>query len=180
MNTMEFSTIASAIQAAYPNHTVMPDRQSKEVWYTMLNDLEYKVCLTAIKQIISTSKFPPSIADIREKCTTLTCIQVKDWGDAWQDVLDAIRFSGMYQENEAIARLDDMTAKCVKRLGYQNLCTSENIVADRANFRMIYEQEAKRTNTYNQLQQNVKYNMAELTNKVTNKLIQNKEEQNGQ
>ena len=39
--------------------------------------------------------------------------------------------------------MDAITRKCVRRLGFQSLCTSENITADRANFRMIYEQEQK-------------------------------------
>jgi vacuolar-type H+-ATPase subunit E/Vma4 len=55
------------------------------------------------------------------------------------------------QEPEALQSLDEITRKCVKRLGFQNLCTSENITADRANFRMIYEQESQRTKANNQL-----------------------------
>ena len=48
-------------------------------------------------------------------------------------------------------RLDDITRKCVKRLGFQNLCTSENVIADRANFRMAYEQEQKAEKEIRQL-----------------------------
>lgn len=47
--------------------------------------------------------------------------------------------------------MDAITRKCVKRLGFQNLCVSENITADRANFRMIYEQEQKAQKELRQL-----------------------------
>lgn len=47
--------------------------------------------------------------------------------------------------------MDAITRQCVKRLGFQNLCTSENITADRANFRMIYEQEQKAQKELRQL-----------------------------
>ena len=39
---------------------------------------------------------------------------------------------------------DPITRQCVERLGFKQICMSENISADRANFRMIYEQLAER------------------------------------
>ena len=39
----------------------------------------------------------------------------------------------------------------VRRMGYIDLCRSENPVADRANFRMIFEQIAEREQKQNQL-----------------------------
>ena len=35
--------------------------------------------------------------------------------------------------------LDEVTREAVKRLGFQNICLSENIVADRARFAEIYQ-----------------------------------------
>ena len=57
----------------------------------------------------------------------------------------------MYREQEALEQLDEITQKCVRRLGFQSLCTSENETADRANFRMIYEQEQRSQMTFRQL-----------------------------
>ena len=34
---------------------------------------------------------------------------------------------------------DEVTREAVKRLGFQNICLSENIVADRARFAEIYQ-----------------------------------------
>lgn len=150
MNAQEFSTIAMAIRSAWPNANLMLDDKAKDVWYTMLADLDYNACLVAIKEHMSTCRFAPSIAELRERCSNVTCAPVQSWGDAWEDVISAIRFCGMYREEEALQRMDAITRKCVKRLGFQNLCTSENITADRANFRMIYEQEQK---TQKELQQ---------------------------
>ncbi len=150
MNAQEFSTIAMAIRSAWPNANLMLDDKAKDVWYTMLADLDYNACLVAIKEHMSTCRFAPSIAELRERCSNVTSVPVQSWGDAWEDVISAIRFCGMYREEEALQRMDAITRKCVKRLGFQNLCTSENITADRANFRMIYEQEQK---TQKELQQ---------------------------
>lgn len=150
MNAQEFSTIAMAIRSAWPNANLMLDDKAKDVWYTMLADLDYNACLVAIKEHMSTCRFAPSIAELRERCSNVTSVPVQSWGDAWEDVISAIRFCGMYREEEALQRMNAITRKCVKRLGFQNLCTSENITADRANFRMIYEQEQK---TQKELQQ---------------------------
>lgn len=151
MTTQEFATISAAIRAAWPSANIMPDRQSKEVWWTMLSDLDYKPCLMALKEHMSTCKFPPSIAELREKTAGMTQAPVRDWGEAWEDVKRAIRFQGMYREQEALEQLDEITQKCVRRLGFQSLCTSENETADRANFRMIYEQEQRSQMTFRQL-----------------------------
>ena len=40
--------------------------------------------------------------------------------------------------------MDEITQECVRRLGFTELCMSENPNVDRANFRMIYEQVSSR------------------------------------
>ncbi|WP_235912641.1 replicative helicase loader/inhibitor [Velocimicrobium porci] len=176
MNVTEFATIASAIKAAYPNANLMPDKRSKEIWYTMLSDLDYVVCMTAIKEHISTNRFPPSIAEIREQCANIAIGKVPDWGEGWEQVEKAIRSCGMYQEEEALKRMDETTKICVKRLGWKNICLSENIVADRANFRMIYEQIVNRSKREAQLSLGLKeekQRLYSLIHQTEQKLLQN-------
>ncbi len=155
VTVQEFGTIAAAIKAAWPNANIMPDNKSKDIWYTMLHDIEYPICLNAIKQLMSTSKFAPSIAEIRERCAGV-CHETRDWGAAWDEVLRAIRFHGMYQEQEALLSMSEDTRICVRRIGFQNICLSENITADRANFRMIYEAMTKDKKEMLQLPENVR------------------------
>jgi hypothetical protein len=151
MNAQEFATISMAIKAAYPSANLMPDRQSKDVWFTMLGDIDYKVCMTALKEIIANNKFTPTIAEIREKCSSLTSPKIKDWGEAWESVIRAIGKFGMYNTQDALDSFDETTRICVKRIGFQNICRDEDYTASRANFRMIYEIEAKRKKANNQL-----------------------------
>lgn len=162
MSPQEFATIASAIKAAYPTANIMPDKQSKDVWYTMLADLDYRVCLNSLKEHISTCKFAPSISELRERCSLVTSRPILSWGDAWEEVLRCIRFFGMYREEAAMEALDPVCRKCVNRIGFKNLCLSENIQTDRANFRMIYEQEASEKKEYAQLPESVRSNRKKL------------------
>lgn len=151
MTDFEFETIALAIKAAYPNSNVLPDKYAMKTWYRALGDLEYKVVENAVWEHISTSVFPPSIAEIRGKCADRLIPIIDDWGEAWEEVLKAIRRFGSYQEKEAMESMSRLTAVAVRRLGFLNLCLSENLVADRANFRMIYEGMVKEEKRLTQL-----------------------------
>lgn len=61
------------------------------------------------------------------------------WSIAWEHVQMLIRRYGRTNSAKAYAEMDEITAATVKRLGYINLCNSENVVSERANFRNIYE-----------------------------------------
>lgn len=179
MTVKEFATISMAIKAAYPHANLMPDDKSKDVWYTMLSDLDYTVCLSAIKEIISNNTFAPSIAEIRAKCAVYTQIPIMDYGEAWGTVLKAIRKYGYMEEVSALESLDEITRKCVQRLGFQNICHDEDESATRANFRMIYEQEANRTKQSNQLPAQLQVQKQQMIEQIVSNLapmIQKKEE----
>ena len=139
MNKLEFAKVVTVLKTAYPKNDMLETDAQKTVWYECLKDLDAKVAQAAAQRIICRCKWFPTVAEIREEAMALTN-PVKDWGDGWQQVIDAIRFYGMYQEEEALKSLDDMTRQCVKRLGWKQLCISENIMADRANFRMVFEE----------------------------------------
>ena len=51
--------------------------------------------------------------------------------------------------------MTETTRKAVKRMGFKTICMSDNVMADRANFRMIFEQIADRESTAKQLPVNL-------------------------
>ncbi len=126
------------------------------MWFKQLQDIPYNVAELTLNKWVATNKWSPSIADIREAATDLTQGEAKEWGDAWQEVLNAISKYGSYREIEALESLDDVTRQTVKRLGFKNICMSEEIQVDRANFRMIYENELQRQKQKAQLPPSVK------------------------
>lgn len=144
------------MKAVYTSDKFLPDGDSVNIWFQMLQDLDYKSASAAIQQYMLTNKFPPTIADIREIAVSINQGEEPDWGDGWEQVLMAIRRFGMYQEGLALESMDEITRTCVKRLGFRNLCLSENINHDRANFRMIYEQLQERKKKDSQLSLPVK------------------------
>lgn len=140
MTASEFSTFSAAIKTYFPKENVLPTKESMTLWYSALKDIPHDVASAALMQYVQTNKFAPTIAELREIATTIQSGNLPDWGEAWEKTLSAIREYGMYNEKDALASLDDLTRLAVKRLGYHDLCISENMMQDRANFRMIFEQ----------------------------------------
>ena len=144
MTKKEFAIFATAIRTYYPKESIIPNEQALELWFKQLCDIPYDIAEVVLNKWVASNRWSPSIADIREQATALIKGDFKEWGDAWQDVLKAISKYGSYDELKALDSLDEVTRRVVKRLGYRNLCFSEEIQVDRANFRMIYEQEIQK------------------------------------
>lgn len=151
MTREEFMNLAKALKTFYPRDNMLPNMEAMELWYRELSDIPYTVAEAALRKYVSTNKFSPSIADIREMATTVANGEKPLWSDGWDQTLKAIRKYGSYNPAAAMESLDDITRQTVQRLGYMELCRSENIMADRANFRMIFEQIADRKHKTQQL-----------------------------
>lgn len=155
MTRDEFKTFAAAMKTFFPREQLLPNAAAMELWYRELSDIPYTVAEAALRKYVSTNKFSPTIADIREQATAVTQGEKPLWSDGWNQVLVAIRKYGSYNPAAALASMDDLTRQVVKRLGYMDLCLSENVMADRANFRMIFEQLADRQQKEKQLSVNL-------------------------
>ena len=144
MEREQFKILCKGMKAVYTQESFLPDADAFNIWFALLGDMDYAVLNAAIQKYMLTNKFPPTIADLREIGTTISNGEIQEWGEGWEKVLNAIRYFGFYRETEALETMDDLTRTCVKRLGWRNLCMSENNNMDRANFRMIYEQLSNR------------------------------------
>lgn len=145
MTKREFSMIASALRTYYPKENILPNEPAMQLWYDLLQDIPYDVLQIALKQWVVTNKWSPSVSELRQAAIAI-CEKDNphDWGEAWQKVLKAISKYGSYQEAEALASFDDLTADCVRNIGWRTLCFSEEISVERANFRKLYEIKTER------------------------------------
>lgn len=144
MTKKEFMVISTALIAAYPNSKIMGDTPALEFWYKMLQDIDYSIAENAAMEYISTSPYPPSIAEIRRLCVNRVCKGPLSFDEAWGQVQKAISTYGWEHPQEAYAVMDDITVSVVKNLGWNNICKGENPDATRANFREAYEEKAKK------------------------------------
>lgn len=139
MNKQEFSKWAMALKTYYPREQLLPNQQAMELWYNALNDIPMEVAEAALMKWVATNKWSPTIAEIRETVTGVKHGEKKDWSEAWADVRLAIQRFGMYRAGEAMDSFEPITREAVRRLGFYNLCVSENEISARARFREVFE-----------------------------------------
>lgn len=156
MNKKEFATFAMALRTYYPRENVLPNDKAVELWFMQLADIPYPVAEAGLNKWVTLNKWSPSIADIREMACEVSQNEFPEWGEAWEEVLYAIRKYGSYRSREALDSLKPLTRKVTERIGFKNLCMSENQMADRASFRMIYEHMAERAKREGQMPQQLK------------------------
>ena len=144
LDKKEFGLLASALRTYYPRETLLPNQQAMELWFRELHDIPFPVAEAALRKWVNTNKWSPSIAEIREMAANVQNGDIPDWGEGWEEVQRAIRKYGMYNVREAMDSFTPLTRKTVERLGFRNICVSENPMSERANFRQCYEILAKR------------------------------------
>ncbi len=65
----DFANILAAIEEVY--NTKFTAEKSK-IYFENLDDLEYLICEKAIRKLIQTSEYPPTVASIRKAYTSIT------------------------------------------------------------------------------------------------------------
>jgi len=166
MTQKETSVLLGMLRVAYPRFyaEISPEdiKISVGTWTMMLSDTTLEVATVALQRLIATSKFPPTIAEMRESIAAVQCPSLPDAGDAWGEVNDAIRNYGYYRQAEALASMREPVRLAVQRMGWRDLCMSENGMADRAHFLRIYESMEKRTKEQNLLPAQLKETIAKI------------------
>lgn len=104
MTAKEFGFLADAIKTYFPRDNVLPTENAMRLWYSELKDIPYQLAHTALRKYVSTNKFAPTIADIREQVAELNDQNEEDLNEtaAWSLVLKAIRRSTYYSEEEFV------------------------------------------------------------------------------
>ena len=156
MTRKEFAKFCMALKTFYSRENLLPNNEAIELWYGQLQDIPFDLAEAVLNKWVATNKWSPSIADIRELAAEIKNPTVREWGDGWQDVLRAVSRYGSYNVDKALNSFDDITRKCVENIGFLNICQSENISVERANFRMQYEIYAKRKKQDAQLPEHLK------------------------
>ena len=139
MTAKQFEKISKGITTAFPWANLFPSQEAVEIWYRKLGDIPYDVMTAVVNRWIETKTSPPTIAALRAEADIVVNGVPPSWADGWEKVQKAIGRYGYMQKEAALATMDDVTRETVQRIGWQQICISENIDALRANFRMVYE-----------------------------------------
>ena len=141
MDTNRFNGIVKAVRAAYPQLKFIESKEGMQIWLKALEDTPDELVSLAFENHIMTAKYPPSIAEIRERIFSLSSNTTDDWTAAFDLVRRAIAKYGSYREEEALAWIGEQNttaAEVARRLGFKDICLAENLDVIRGQFRMAY------------------------------------------
>ncbi len=93
----QFAVLTKGMKAVYPQAVFIPDQDAFNVWYSLLQDLDYEVLSRAIQTHMMTVKYPPTIAEIRAAATKTEEMTELE---AWSIVRKALGRSGWHAEEE--------------------------------------------------------------------------------
>jgi hypothetical protein len=143
MTRAESARLFAVISGAFPHVHVTDD--TRDIYVAMLGDLDVKVANEAVRKLLATAKFMPTIAEIRAKAAELVHGPRLNGGEAWGAIVEAIQRVGSYRPAPRFT--DPLVGECVKLMGWKNLCLGENDAADRARFIQLYDQLSQQQRT---------------------------------
>lgn len=146
MDKKQFMVIMAGLKSNYPNWKMdLQDRMILEFWYENLKDIPYEVAQIGVRKLLAEEEFYPNIAKIRKACASVTTTPATDSTEAWGLVQNAIRRYGYMRAEEAMASFPPDVAQAVRYMGgWQGLCESQNVEADRAHFYRCMDQITQR------------------------------------
>lgn len=142
MDLQVFIKCIAVLEASYDKFNITSNKDKLMIWYEMLGDRAEVDFMLGVKKYIATNEFAPTIAGINKAIASNQTSKAPDGLQAWAELQTSIRKWGMYHEDKALDSLSPETRAVVEALGFTNLCTSENQMADRAHFIKLYESRA--------------------------------------
>lgn len=138
-NPLDIAHVVKVMSIAFPNWK--PTADTSEVYFKLLQDIDGEELKVAVLHCLSESgrAFAPSIGEIRGAVSELRRMSynVPSSYEAWQEVLMQFAEAGYYNTPKFSHPL---IAEAVRRMGWRQLCLSEDQIADRARFIQCYEQ----------------------------------------
>lgn len=148
MNEKEALNLVGLALANFPSLQERDMRPTAVLWLKVLKDIPYQTAEKALVYVLSTAKYFPTVAEIREAVIKISAPDMPTPMEAWGQVMDAIRKYDPYENNGNPAspykNMHSLVAKITKAIGWYELRTCENIGVMRAHFIKAYEIEMKR------------------------------------
>lgn len=172
MTAKEFGILANAIKTYFPRDNVLPSDNAMKLWYSELKDIPYQLACNALRKYVSTNKFAPTIADIREQVADL---KAQNEGDelnetaAWALVLKAIRRSTYYSEEEfeklpAILQRSVSSPRQLREWAMMEDVDGKALTVMQSNFQRTFREELRKERERNKLNQDILKLMRPISN----------------
>lgn len=145
----QFKVLVKGMKAVYTQSTFIPDQDAFIVWYSLLQDIDYEILNQAIQKHMMVSKFPPTIADIREAAAQFMpqendLTELEAWGLVRRAICNSV-----YHAEEEFEKLPEVVQRAVgspsnlREWGQMDIDTVESVEASHfvRNYRAMKERE---------------------------------------
>jgi len=176
MTRQEALAIMAMLKTAYPSF--YKDLSKEELnaavnlWATMFSEESIQVVTEAIKALMCTLKYPPTIADVKEKIAMITQPPIMTEMEAWDMVRRAISY---YHANEAFANLPPILQKIVgspnmlREWALMNVETVNSVI--QSNFMRSYKAKVAQEKEYAMLPESTRQLIQSIAAKMDMKAI---------
>lgn len=183
MNLKQTLAVMTILEAAYPRFyagkTKEELKQATELWAMMFQNDDAKIVTEAVKSMVCTLEFPPTVADVKKKISLITQPQASSEMEAWNMVLVAIQ-NANYKAQEMF---DALPPICKRIVGSPNqlrewaVMESKNLnTIVQSNFMRSYSAKVSQEKEYNMLPESAKQ-LKQMLAETTNKMLM--EQENG-
>lgn len=125
MTKSDAAKLVAIVVTAYPNYDKFRSAAEVEatvnLWALMFEHDPGAVVGLAVKKHIATSKWPPSVVEIREIMLEATHPELVPPDQAWAAVSDLLYEEGQYNRGDIFKQLPTMVARAVETIGWGNL-----------------------------------------------------------
>lgn len=125
MTKADAARLVTIVVTAYPNFDKFKDDQAvidtTELWAMMFESDPGAVVGMALKKHIATSKWPPSVAELRELMLEIQHPELISPERAWLAVSDLLYTQGEHNHGDLHSQLPPMVARAVESIGWGNL-----------------------------------------------------------
>lgn len=171
MTRQETADIMMILETAYPRFYGDKTKQEKQaaidLWATMFADDNNKIVTEAVKSMICTLKFPPTIADVKEMIALIMQPAHTTEMEAWETVRKAISY---YNSQENFNNLPPVLQKLVgssaqlREWAVMDVEVVNSVV--QSNFMRSYSARAKQIKEYIKLPESAKKLINDLSQKM--------------
>ena len=172
MTRQEALAVMAMLKTAYPtfykNFNKEDISAAVNLWATMFSEESIQVVTEAIKALMCTLKYPPTIADVKEKIAMITQPPTMTEMEAWQMVRRAINY---YNANETFKRLPSILRRIVgspntlREWALMDIDTVNSVI--QSNFMRSYKAKVAQEKEYAMLPSSTKQLIAGLAQKLS-------------
>lgn len=158
METNEDASRIKALSILFGAYGQAKDADRLAIYAGMLNGIPVVLLQSAVKKLLVTNKYLPSVSEIVESCEGLIgtvddSVRIKTWDEAWDEIAHALQSTPW---GKVPTFSSPEISEAVKNFGWHDLqsCRADDLPTVRAQMRRHYESVCDR------MRANAKYNYA--------------------